>query len=466
MIPVDAGGIMGFFKAYDMRGTFGADFDLDTVYKVGLSLPAALERANGGVSRRPRVLIGRDARATSPAIASALKAGLSRAGAEVEDMGLATTPMVYFFTAEDSFDGSVMITASHNPPSDNGLKVSSRGALPMGRDSGLADVEREVASRGDVLPSRLPDARQGTDPERLRRYVEFLRRDAPDLSSLRFAVDCSDGMASILARELFPGAVLLNAVPDGTFPHHSPNPLLPESRVALSDAVRSGALDCGVMFDGDADRCVFVDGDGEFVAPDLLIPILAETYPVRSGRIIHDVRTSRAVIERLREDGFEPVMGKVGHAYAKVLLRETGAICGGELAGHYYFRDFHFCDSGELAALRILGAFAAAKAEGSSVDGRLACVRGRYSNSGEINFRVEDKDAAVARILETAAGLARETSRCDIDGVRLEFEEGWLSVRRSNTEPYLRLIVETRRVEDLKRWVDALSRAAVGKESK
>ena len=445
---------MGFFKAYDMRGTFGKDFDLATVRRVGEALPQVV----GG----RRWLVGRDCRATSAAVRDALVAGLRAAGAEVTDLGPATTPMVYFATAQGDFDGSVQITASHNPPSDNGLKVSRRGALPVGYSSGLADVERLAAASKDLKYAK--DPKGFKDVKVLEgfkeQYVKWLKGHAgAGFEGLRFAVDCSDGMAGMLARELFgPNAVCLNDVPDGRFPHHSPNPLLAEAREQVSAAVRENGLDCGVIFDGDADRCVFVDETGAFIQPDYLIPVLAATYPER-GTVIHDVRTSRAAIEALRAEGFTPVMGKVGHAFAKVLLRETGAVCGGELAGHYYFRDFFHCDSGELAALRLLGAFARAKAAGKAVSEFLAPITRKYANSGEMNFTADDKPAAIARVLEAAKGLGREIGRSDIDGCRLEYAEGWVSVRQSNTEPLLRLLVECDTPERLDAWRTALAAA-------
>ena len=289
-------------------------------------------------------------------------------------------------------------------------------------------------------------------------YVTWLSAHGGDRSGLKFAVDCSDGAAGILAKRLFPEAVIINDVPDGNFPHHSPNPLKPEARAQIAALVRERGLDCGVIFDGDADRAMFVDERGEFIQPDYLIPIVAETFDER-GVVIHDVRTSRAAIERLRESGFIPVMGRVGHAYAKVLLRETNAICGGELAGHYYFRDFVHCDSGELAALRILSAFAAAKRAGKSVSAFMAPLLSRYANSGEVNFQVKDKSAAIESMLSVAKGLARETGRSEIDGYRLEYAEGWISVRQSNTEPYLRLIVECDTKERMVAWIAELSAA-------
>ena len=492
---------MGFFKAYDMRGTFGVDFDLDTVYRVGLALPK--------VVKGKRWLVGRDCRTTSDAVHDALVKGLSETGAEVSDLGLCTTPMVYYFTAADGFDGSVMITASHNPPTDNGLKVSKATALPVGYAHGLAEVERMVneaarretrAADGSSHVSRLASSTSrplgpSTLSSPLSRYVAWQkdRVDCAALAGLKFAVDCSNGMASLFAREMFPDAVLLNGTIDGTFPAHSPNPLKAEAREQIAKVVREKGLDCGVIFDGDADRAMFVDARGEFVQPDYLIPVVAratmeslkfkveseklrgESEKSESGavKIIHDVRTSRGAIETLREDGFEPVMVPVGHAFAKPILREVGALCGGELAGHYYFSEFFGCDSGLLAATRILGEIAKAKRAGKTFSEMMQPIVSRYANSGEINFKVEDppsqklrrtgkdaKDLAIERVLAAAKSLGEETGRSEMDGYRLEYRDGWISVRKSNTEPYLRLIVEADTAARRDRWVAAL-RAAI-----
>ena len=448
---------MSFFKAYDMRGTFGADFDLDLVRRVGAALPQVVA---GGCW-----LVGRDCRTTSEAVRDALVGGLAAAGAEVADLGLATTPMVYFFTAEDGYDGSVMVTASHNPPSDNGLKVSRGGALPVGYADGLDKVERLVGeSAAPVVAGR---ASQVADA--LPRYVRWQREAAASApySSLRYAVDCSNGMASLLAGALFPGAEIINGTIDGTFPAHSPNPLKAEARAQIAAVVRERGLDCGVIFDGDADRAMFVDERGEFVQPDYLIPVVARATRAAQTtktlpKIIHDVRTSRGATETLREDGFEPVMVPVGHAFAKPALRRTGALCGGELAGHYYFREFHCCDSGVLAATRVLGEIARAKAAGRSFSEMMRPIVSRYANSGEMNFEVADKDAAIARVVAAAESLAEVESESRIDGVRLDFADGWVSVRKSNTEPYLRLIVECRTQAMLDDWKGRLTAAVKG----
>ena len=317
-------------------------------------------------------------------------------------------------------------------------------------------------------------------------YVDWMRARAPSSlvphpSSLRYAVDCSNGMASILVHELFSEAVIINDMLDGTFPNHSPNPLKAEAREQIVALVRERLLDCGVIFDGDADRCMFVDERGEFVQPDYLIPVVAKATiefltqrhrdteakkpELRDSvplclKIIHDVRTSRGAIEELRRMGCEPVMVPVGHAFAKPILRKIGAVCGGELAGHYYFSEFHGCDSGVLAALRILGEVAKAKAEGKTFSELMRPISGVYANSGEMNFKVEDKDLAIARVLATAKEkLPQELSRSELDGIRIEYAEGWVNIRKSNTEPYLRLIVECDTADRLENWTSVLKGA-------
>ena len=453
---------MGFFKAYDMRGTYGVDFDLATVYEVG----KALVEVVGG----KRWLVGRDCRVTSADVHDALIEGLLEAGAEVTDIGLCTTPMVYFFTAEDDFDGSVMVTASHNPPTDNGLKVSKKGALPVGYADGLDKVEALVAERlsGADRKAYKPSPTDPADNSRyLKRYVEWMRSHGGDIpSSLKYAVDCSNGMSSLLVHELFPGAVVINDLLDGRFPNHSPNPLKADAREQLSRLVREKSLDFGIIFDGDADRAMFVDERGEFIQPDYLTPFVADATFSSLGlksegqSVIYDVRTSRGAIETLAEMGCKGVMVPVGHAFAKPILRETGAVCGGELAGHYYFKEFFGCDSGVLAALRVFKCVANAAAEGRSASAMVAKVNSRYANSGELNFKVDDKDAAIARALDVASReLPAEISRSEMDGVRIEYAAGWINIRKSNTEPYLRLIVEADDSSKLDKWVELLSAA-------
>lgn len=450
---------MSFFKAYDMRGTFGVDFNVEDIYKIARAMPECLGAK--------RWLVGRDCRTTSAEIRDTLVSGLVDSGCAVVDIGRVTTPMVYHFTAEGDFDASVMITASHNPPSDNGMKVSKAGAMPVGYANGLCDIEKMIADpafckrikdRHSVVPggSSLKDVGYGFS------YLEWHKSKVSpkEYEGLSFAVDCSNGMASPYAHAFFPRAEIINDTMDGTFPCHSPNPLKAEAREQLAKLVREKGLDCGVVFDGDADRAMFVDGEGEFIQPDYLIPVVYAAMNAQGGRVLHDVRTSRGAIKELERLGAEPVMVPVGHAFAKPAMREYSAVCGGELAGHYYFSDFHCCDSGFLAATRILKEFAKAKAKGMSVREFMRPIVSQWVNSGEINFKVEDKDAAIARIIKCASSFAPERSRSEIDGIRIEFDEGWLNVRKSNTEPYLRIVAECDTKSRLDSWLASIRSAA------
>lgn len=436
---------MTVFKAYDIRGIYGKEWTAETAYLVGRCIPVQLDAK--------RVLVARDARVSSPEIRDALVRGLTEAGADVDDMGLSTTPMVYFFTARNGYDASVQVTASHNPAEYNGLKISKRDALPVGYDAGL----KEIAAR--IQKGRIPQpaATPGTVRQinLLPEFIDWLRTQKPDLSGLRFAVDCSDGMAGLFARQLFGEAPLyLNDIPDGTFPHHDPNPLNPESCRQIIAAVKEGGLDIGVIFDGDADRVMFIDEKGTFVQPDFLIPLIASHFIPNEKEpvVIHDIRTSRGAIEELHRLGARTVMGKVGHAYAKIALRTERAVCGGELAGHYYFRDFYHCDSAEWAALIVLGAVAQAKREGKTFSDLLAPVR-IYANSGEMNHRIENKTAMIEALRKAFIQHEGEPMAAfDFDGIRLEWPKGWINVRASNTEPCLRLLMETHTPEELAEW--------------
>ena len=457
---------MGVFKAYDIRGVYRDGLDEDLAYRIGRRLPALL----GG----KRALVGRDARLSSPSLSEALLRGIADAGCDADDMGLASTPMVYYFTAEKGYDFSVQVTASHNPPEYNGLKISRAGARPVGYDSGLSDLEKAVA---EPLPPPTSAKGRVSNVDYTAEFIDFLRPWIPDLSGVRLVVDCSDGMASLIVRELF-GAASPNssrrscggeaaevgaaepprlgadargwtkyvaATPDGSFPNHAPNPFEPAGRTLICKTVRESRADAGVIYDGDADRMMLIDEKGDFVRPDLMIGVMAmpflRKYP--GATILQDIRTSRGVTEFLREAGAETAMWKVGHAFAKVRMRELNAVFGGELAGHYYFRDFHWCDSGELASLVALGEIAAAYRRGVTL-GDLVAPIDRYANTGELNFRIEDKAGAMERLREHFVSLAEPEALYDFDGYRIEYRDWWFNVRPSNTEPYLRLIIEAR----------------------
>ena len=425
---------MGIFKAYDIRGRFGESLTLDIAHRIGRCLPQI-------VSAR-RALMGRDARASSPALAAALARGLVEAGCDVDDLGPATTPMVYCLAARHDYDLSVQVTASHNPAPDNGFKISRREARPVGFETGLGQLEQLVASGQLPPPVAAPGRLRNVD--RLGEFLEFLAPWRPDLGDLRLAVDCSDGMAALVARPLLGGqARYLADTPDGAFPSHPPNPLDPAAHAPLAACVRRECLDVGVIFDGDADRVMFVDEQGRFVRPDLMIaPIAARFLRAHPGAtVLQDIRTSRGVTAALVRLGARPAMWKVGHAYAKEKMRELDAVCGGELAGHYYFHDFFWCDSGELAALVALGELAAARRRGVRFSELLAPVD-CYANTGELNFRIARKREAMEHVRRQLAAEREPLALLDFDGYRIEYADWWTSIRPSNTEPYLRLIIE------------------------
>lgn len=425
---------MGVFKAYDIRGVYNEELNEELAYRIGRNLPALI----GGT----RVLVGRDARLSSPSLVHALEEGLLDAGCNVDDVGYSSTPMIYFFTAEFDYDISIQVTASHNPANYNGFKISRKGALPVGYDTGLAELEKACQRE---CPK--PTSAKGTLSQKdyLPAFLSFLEKFIPDLNGLRIVVDCSDGMGALTAKALFSkcDATFIAASPDGSFPNHPPNPLEPAGRELITKTVLEQKADLGIIFDGDADRVMFIDEKGEFVRPDLMIAPMAayflSKYP--NSPILHDIRTSRGVTEALEEMGAKPYIWKVGHAFAKVKLREINGPFGGEYAGHYYFRDFHWCDSGELASLIALGEIAKAKKNGQTFSQFIAPIN-KYANSGEVNFKIEDKDGAIDKVISALKKEEAPLRELDFDGIRLDYKDWWISLRKSNTEPYLRLLLE------------------------
>ena len=431
---------MGAFKAYDFRGIFGKDFDLDTVYKFGFFLPALL--------KADKVLVGRDMRLTSSDMFDALARGVTDAGADVYDMGLTTTPMVYYFTAKHHFDASVMITASHNPKEYNGLKVSRKDALPVGFDTGLGELEQKILH--EEVKITAPKGKIVDYPVK-QEYLEFQSQYHYPIDNLNIVMDCSNGMASILVKEIFGEKPLyLFDTLDGTFPNHEANPLEPENIVALQEKVRETHADIGVVFDGDADRVMFVDEHGDFISPDLIIAVLGHYFVEEKnvqGLVIQDIRTSKSVAEYLEKMGREMYIWRVGRAYAAMKLREIDGAFGGEYAGHYYFRDFFYSDSAMIASQVALHVFSEMKKKGIAVSQLIAKIK-RYANSGEINFTIEHKKEAMEAVKAACTAQENPMKILDFDGYRVEFADWWFNIRPSNTEPYLRLLMEAR-TEDL-----------------
>jgi len=426
---------MGAFHAYDIRGIYNVDFDKETAYKVGYFLPELLSA--------DKVLVGRDARVSSDEIHEYLLKGLTDAGADVYDVGLATTPMVYFGTANYGFKASVQITASHNPAEYNGMKVSRENALPVGLATGLGQI-KEWIEEGRPCPVAaepgkvyLKDIRQD--------YLDFLLKYKGDWSGLNIAVDVSNGMASLFVREIFgdqPSYIYEQM--DGRFPNHEPNPLVPENVKALKDLVARTGADVGVIYDGDADRVMFVDENSRFISPDLMIAVLGHYFLEERGEkgpVLQDIRSSKAVGEYLAPMGGEMHTWKVGRAFAAFKLRELDGVYGGELAGHYYFRDFFYSDSGMLASILILNVVAGMKAQGVTLSQLISRIE-KYQNSGEINFRLERKQEAMDAVRDYFMSHEQATASMDFDGYRVEFPQWWFNIRPSNTEPYLRFLCE------------------------
>lgn len=436
---------MGAFHAYDIRGIYNKDFDKNDVYKIGFFLVELLET--------DRVLVGRDVRTSSDEIYQYLTRGITDAGADVYNLGLATTPMVYYATGKGNFKASVQITASHNPKEYNGLKVSGKNAEPVGYDTGLKIIEEKiktaqvkpVAAKGKVIDHNIRS-----------QYIDFLKGFAEDTSNLHPAIDCSNGMAALIIKDLLgQNPVYLYDQLDGTFPNHEANPLIPANVVDLQQLVRDKHCDLGIIFDGDADRVMFVDEHARFISPDLMIGLLGHYFLDQKGlkgNVLQDIRTSKAVGEFLTPKGATMHTWRVGRAYAAKKLREIDGIYGGELAGHYYFRDFFYSDSGMLACILIMNVVSKLKAQGISLSQAIAQIE-TYANSGEINFKIERKQEAMEAVREHFVNTEKPTKQMDFDGYRVEFDDWWFNIRPSNTEPYLRFIAEAKTQEMLQQKV-------------
>ncbi len=433
---------MGAFHAYDIRGIYNKDFDRETVYRVGFFLPELLGA--------DKVVVGRDDRESSPEIHKALLKGITDAGADVYDLGLSTTPMVYYATGKYGFKASAQITASHNPREYNGLKISRENALPVGFDTGLGTIKEWIETRELVAAGKRGEVH---DLNIRQEYIEFLLKYKTDMSGLGIAMDLSNGMAALLIKDIMgEGGDNLHYIydnMDGTFPNHEANPLIPENTLDLRNLVAQKGCDIGVIFDGDADRVMFVDENSRFISPDLMIALLGHYFLEERGErgpVLQDIRSSKAVGEYLTPMGGEIHTWRVGRAFAAHKLREINGIYGGELAGHYYFRDFFYSDSGIMAALIILGITAKLKKRGVKLSEAIAAIE-KYDNSGEINFRIEKKREAMDKVRDYFLSEESAVASFDFDGYRVEFPEWWFNIRPSNTEPYLRFLAEAKGAE-------------------
>jgi phosphomannomutase len=420
------------FKAYDVRGIYPKEIDEDGSGRIG--------RAFVDVVQAEEIAIGRDTRLSSPTMSEAAITGAREAGADVVDIGLVGTEMLYFAVGQLGLDGGIMVTASHNPKEYTGLKIVREGALPVGGESGLLDI-RDRAVEDPPAASEAGNLRtEDMYPAFTERVLSFV--DVNAVRPLRVVIDAANGMAGMMLPPILERlpiqAVRCFFEPDGNFPNHEPNPLLPENREFIVRKVTEEQADLGIAFDGDADRCFFVDDAGEFVPGDFVTALLADAILEKEpgATVIYDVRASWAVPHVVRSAGGSPLVNRVGHAYIKHRMRETGAVFAGEVSGHYYFRDFYQADSGTIPALLMLELVSK---KGTPLSEILRPFRERYFLTGEINTPVSD---VAQKLEELEAQFGSEGEVSHLDGLSVTAEDWHMNVRPSNTEPLLRLNLE------------------------
>ena len=428
------------FKAYDIRGLYGEQIDGDVAELIGRAFARVLARLAAKPTADLAIGLGRDMRLSAPELSARYRAGLMSEGTHVVDIGQVGTEMLYWLVGSRGLDGGLMCTASHNPKPYTGAKLVREGAIALSGDAGIQDIRR-------AIDAGLPAAPGGGSYEELEIGEEFRGAalgfiDAGAVAPLRVVVDGGNGMAGPMVGPLLEclGLDLIETywTPDGNFPDHEPNPLLEENRRFIVERVRNEHADLGIAWDGDGDRCFFIDDTGEFVPGDFLTALLAETILARDpgATILYDVRASRAVADTVQRSGGTAEVNRVGHAFFKTRMRSERAAFGGEVSGHYYFRDFYCADSGTLPALLILELLSR---RGVSLSTLLEPYRAHYFISGEINSEVADQEVKLQEISERY-GDARQNT---LDGVSVDYDDWHFNVRPSNTEPLLRLCVES-----------------------
>ena len=433
------------FKAYDIRGIYPSELDEEGAYAIGRAYVEHFEPK--------RIAVGQDMRLSSPAMAAAAIRGAVDAGAQVFELGLVGTEMVYFAVGDLDLDGGIAVTASHNPKEYTGMKIVRRGALPVGGESGLLEI-RDRALKGLGVPTASGSVEQvDIWPAFVDRVLSFIDVDA--VAPLKVVIDTANGMAGVMLPPVLERLPQVETVryffePDGSFPNHEPNPLLPENREFIIARTTAEAADFGVAFDGDADRCFFVDDGGEFVPGDFVTALFAELILEKEpgAKIIYDVRASWAVPDTIERAGGIPLINRVGHAFIKLRMREEGAVFGGEVSGHYYFRDFYQADSGVVPLLLMLELVSR---RGKKLSEILRPFKERYFITGELNTPVPDVDLKLQELQER---FAPEGEVSHLDGISIEAEDWHFNVRPSNTEPLLRLNLEARSKEKMEQKRD------------
>ena len=422
------------FKAYDIRGLYPSQLDEEGAYRVGRAYVEHFE---------PRTIaVGRDMRLSSPAMARAAIEGAADGGADVIDIGLVGTEMLYHAVSDLSLEGGICVTASHNPKEYTGMKIVRRGALPVGGDSGLLEI-RGLAEKGFGPAGRRGEVREEDVWDGfVDKVLSFIDPDV--ISPLRVVVDAANGMAGSMLPPVLDRLPQLDVVrcyfePDGSFPNHEPNPLLPENREFIVAKVREEGAELGVAYDGDADRCFFVDDSGEFVPGDFVTALLAETVLERrpGEKVIYDVRASWAVPETIERAGGIALINRVGHAFIKQRMRKEDAAFAGEVSAHYYFREFSQADTGVVPFLLMLELLSRRREKLSEI---LAPYRARFFLTGEINTPVADVPLKLQELKEKYTAAGGRISH--LDGISIEFDDWHFNVRPSNTEPLLRLNLE------------------------
>jgi phosphomannomutase len=434
----------GIFKAYDVRGTYPDQMDGEVAYRIGRAFARVLADIEDKPTGELRVAVGRDMRLSAPEMAGRYVEGLTHEGADVIDIGMAATEMLYYTVGSRELDGGLACTASHNPAKYTGAKLVKRGAIALSGDSGIGELKEMVADGefGEPTEERGQVTEEDVGDEFREAALGYI--DAAAITQRKVVLDGGNGMAGQMLGPLLDRFPLereeLYWKPDGEFPDHEPNPLLEENRKFIIDKVKETGADLGIAWDGDADRCFFIDDTGEFVAGDFLTALMAESILRKEpgALILYDVRASRAVRDLVEAGGGTAEVNRVGHAFFKTRMRDTGAAFGGEVSGHYYFRDFYCADSGTIPALLILELLSV---EQSKLSELLAPLREKYFISGEINSEVDDQDAKMKQIEERYS----DAELGDLDGISVDYEDWHFNVRPSNTEPLLRLNLESLR---------------------
>jgi len=434
------------FKAYDIRGLYGDEIDAGTARAIGRAFARVIAAREDKPTSQLRLGLGRDMRLTAPELGQAYGAGITDEGADLLDAGRVGTEMLYYLVGSQELDGGLMCTASHNPKAYTGAKLVGRGALALSGDTGIGDVRDRIADG-------LGDAPGGGSTQEVSVYEGFQRAalqfiDASAIKPLKVVVDGGNGMAGPMVGPLLErlGLDLITAywTPNGEFPDHGPNPLLPENREFIMAEVIRQEADLGIAWDGDADRCFFIDETGSFVDGDFLTALLAEAMiakyrtPPTVPTVLYDVRASRAVADTARAAGGSALVNRVGHAFFKARMRAENAVFGGEVSGHYYFRDFYCADSGTLPALLILEMLSRREARMSEL---LEPYRSQYFISGEINSEVADPPARLEQLAQRYADGRQDR----LDGISIDYDDWHFNVRSSNTEPLVRLCLESLR---------------------